>query len=299
MRAVFATVHPLLAEVAAGVDPAALAGARAGWGDWALGILVLGGVVPGLWVYGRLLWRTVAERGRVRAEGFGPTEAGIAAGLATVLVLLIATVGFKGAGVAPEPDGRAIVAGVLLDTAVKLCLVVGLILGLGWRGMNVGEFFGFYRFGAGRVLLTGAGLLAAALPVVYGVMFVTRQWTGPGHGEEEAVRLLNASRGVGPRLAMIVAATVVAPVVEEFLFRGYLYGVMRRYLGLGAGLVLNSALFAAIHLHVPSLGALFVLAVCLTLAYEATGSLLVPMAMHALFNALSVLAILLGTGGGG
>jgi membrane protease YdiL (CAAX protease family) len=34
------------------------------------------------------------------------------------------------------------------------------------------------------------------------------------------------------------------------------------------------------------------LAVCLGLAYEKTGSLLVPMIMHAVFNAVSVGAIL-------
>ena len=58
--------------------------------------------------------------------------------------------------------------------------------------------------------------------------------------------------------------------------------------GVPAGILINAALFAGIHLNAPSFAGLFVLAVCLTLAYEWTGSLLVPMAMHALFNSISI-----------
>jgi membrane protease YdiL (CAAX protease family) len=100
------------------------------------------------------------------------------------------------------------------------------------------------------------------------------------------------------RKAMIltgVLAVVIAPVVEETLFRGYLYGVLKRYLGgIGAGL-LASVLFAAMHLNLAALPALFVLALCLTVAYEATGSLLVNIFMHSLFNLTSLLVIVLAT----
>ena len=52
-------------------------------------------------------------------------------------------------------------------------------------------------------------------------------------------------------------------------------------------------LFAGVHVHLPSFGPLFVLGGCLTLAYEWSGSILVPMTMHALFNffSLSVFSI--------
>jgi membrane protease YdiL (CAAX protease family) len=86
---------------------------------------------------------------------------------------------------------------------------------------------------------------------------------------------------------------VVAPVAEETIFRGYIYGVLKRYTGgLTAG-VISAGMFAAMHLSVSSLPALFVLALCFTLAYEATGSLLVNILMHALFN-LSMFLVLLG-----
>ncbi len=54
----------------------------------------------------------------------------------------------------------------------------------------------------------------------------------------------------------------------------------------------NAALFAAIHLNTASLLPLFVLALCLTLAYEATGSLLIPMVMHSCFNSITFALVL-------
>jgi membrane protease YdiL (CAAX protease family) len=61
--------------------------------------------------------------------------------------------------------------------------------------------------------------------------------------------------------------------------------------GVGAA-VISAGLFAAMHLSVSSLPALFVLALCLTLAYEATGSLLVNIFMHGLFNLWNLLVML-------
>jgi membrane protease YdiL (CAAX protease family) len=88
-----------------------------------------------------------------------------------------------------------------------------------------------------------------------------------------------------------VLAIVIAPFAEEFIFRFFLYGVLKRYFGRGIGLILNALLFGAVHVHLPSLGPLFVLGSCFTLAYEWTGSILVSMTMHALFNFISLSAL--------
>lgn len=290
----------VIAAAAQTADSAAVAGAEAGWPEWLLVGLVLGGFLPGLFIYARLLVRSLKGWGQVASEGFGPLEAGFAAALASLFLFAMVAIGFNGGKgpAAPEPNAHAIVVGVVADTVLKGIIVSGLFIALGWRGRKPAELFGFERHSFRRTLALGAGLLAAALPLVYAAMIVAGHWARPEQGQEEAVRLLTLSEGFAPRMAVILAAVVVAPMVEEFLFRGYLYGVLRRYLGPAAGIALNSALFAGIHLHVPSLGPLFALAVCLTLAYEATGSLLVPMTMHALFNAQSVAFLLLGFGGG-
>ncbi|MDQ6859690.1 MAG: CPBP family intramembrane metalloprotease, partial [Verrucomicrobiota bacterium] len=71
----------------------------------------------------------------------------------------------------------------------------------------------------------------------------------------------------------------------------FLYGVLRRYFGRSVGLVANSFLFAAVHMHLPSLIPLFVLGICFTIAYEWSGSILVSMTMHALFNSMTLIAL--------
>jgi membrane protease YdiL (CAAX protease family) len=105
---------------------------------------------------------------------------------------------------------------------------------------------------------------------------------------------MNASQAsdTGTICLTMLLGVVVAPAAEETIFRGYLYGVLKRYTGGLAAAVLSAALFAAMHLSLSSLPALFILALCFTLAYEATGSLLVNIFMHAFFNLWNFLVVL-------
>ena len=95
------------------------------------------------------------------------------------------------------------------------------------------------------------------------------------------------------RCSIIALATLVAPIAEEFIFRGYLYGVMRRFIGRVPGIALSSLLFAAMHLHLPSMPGLTVLAVTLCLLYERTGSLWANIMVHAMFNTISIVMLLI------
>src|SRR4029077_20014426 len=87
-------------------------------------------------------------------------------------------------------------------------------------------------------------------------------------------------------------AVAVAPVFEEFFFRGFAYPTLKQRWGAWRALMIVSALFTAVPFHVPSMGPLFSLAIGLGLAYELTGSLLAPITMHALFNATNVAMLL-------
>jgi membrane protease YdiL (CAAX protease family) len=92
---------------------------------------------------------------------------------------------------------------------------------------------------------------------------------------------------------IVVAGVIVAPICEEVLFRGYFYPVAKRYMGPGAGAFVTAALFAVSHVNLASLPALLVLALCFIVAYERTGSLLVPISMHAFFNGANLLVLYL------
>jgi membrane protease YdiL (CAAX protease family) len=115
--------------------------------------------------------------------------------------------------------------------------------------------------------------------------------TDPTTDVQEIIKVFERSSSIGQRLPIILLAVVIAPVAEELAFRGYLYGVMRRYFGALPALVFTGVLFAIVHLNIPTLFPLFLLSCLFTVSYEATGSLLVPMTMHALFNTLNLVAI--------
>jgi membrane protease YdiL (CAAX protease family) len=87
---------------------------------------------------------------------------------------------------------------------------------------------------------------------------------------------------------LIGTALVIAPVAEELIFRGYIFGLLCRYVGKWWALLISALFFAAIHAHIPSLAGLLALAITLSLVYEGTGSLWAPILMHSLFNAITV-----------
>jgi uncharacterized protein len=102
---------------------------------------------------------------------------------------------------------------------------------------------------------------------------------------------------------LVFSAGIVAPVLEEMIFRGLLQTSVCNMLGWTRrwGIVIGCAvLFAGIHLSAvswPALPALFVLGLILGWLYERTGSLWPGIVAHAGYNLLSVALLLAGIAG--
>lgn len=97
--------------------------------------------------------------------------------------------------------------------------------------------------------------------------------------------------GTGMALLVVLAVAVVAPIVEEVVFRGFLFPALSRWRGPWVGAVLTALLFGAAHVatYPPQLLPLMVLfgfGACLLLWF--TGSLLPCVALHALNNSIVV-----------
>jgi membrane protease YdiL (CAAX protease family) len=181
------------------------------------------------------------------------------------------------------------------DLAASALFTIGLLLFIAaflrLRGLNLSSLGGFSKIGFGRAIATGAVLMLAAYPLVILAEAVTQNLLRGVPEKQGIVELFNASTTLQQRILIILLAVTVAPVAEEFFFRFFLYGVMKRYFGYGVALVINALLFAAVHAHLPSFAPLFVLGLCFTIAYEWTGSILVSMTMHAIFNAVALTAL--------
>lgn len=84
--------------------------------------------------------------------------------------------------------------------------------------------------------------------------------------------------------------TVLAPLVEELFFRGFLYPVLRRRIGVALGMAVTAFLFALIHesqlAHAwAPLLMLFCVGMVLTLTREITDSVAASTLVHAAYNA--------------
>lgn len=121
-----------------------------------------------------------------------------------------------------------------------------------------------------------------------------------GRRVHEFLQLAGERRSLVP--VIIISAVVVAPLFEEFLFRGCLQTALVGLLTRAAyspatarwlAIVIASLLFALNHGHLWMVPPLFVLSMCLGYAYERSGRLWAPILMHAMFNLISILNFVL------
>ncbi len=183
---------------------------------------------------------------------------------------------------------RHIATGAAVYASVVLFLVGVLV----YRDLSPLRVFGIGQVGFGSVLGRGVLYIAACYPLLVLVQAMVHGASGGDLAPQDVVRFLQDAETPRDRFAVVVMAAAVAPIAEEVIFRGYLYAVAKKYLGSFVALAGTAVLFALLHGHAASVPALFTLAVCLGLAYEMTGSLLVPMIMHAVFNAFQLVVIL-------
>ena len=199
--------------------------------------------------------------------------------------------------VQPLPSLGSLLAGGLLQNgllalAVAVCLRLS---GRGWRtlaGAAGSDRLDRARAAAASGLRGGVMLLAPAW-LLAGVGAGLLQWIAWPVEPQAALQWL-ASGQLGPLrvLVLLLASLVLAPLAEEVVFRGILLPVLSRH---GTrpwrALLLTSLLFAALHLHAGSLLPLLAVGGACGLGFLATGHLLTPIVMHALFNAVSLLAL--------
>ena len=181
------------------------------------------------------------------------------------------------------------------DLIESAALTIGLLLALAGflrlRRFDLNSLGGFSKVGFFRTAITGGVLLLAAYPLVFLADVVTQRLFRSAPEKQAIVEMFSESSTLEQRIFIIVLAVSLAPLAEEFIFRFFLYGVMKHYFGKVVAILASALLFAAVHAHLPSFAPLFVLGSCLAIAYEWSGSILVPMTMHAVFNAITLTAL--------
>lgn len=122
--------------------------------------------------------------------------------------------------------------------------------------------------------------------------------------EQVAVRYLKTSLQ-SPSLQTLALLSIVllAPVIEEFLFRGTLQSYIKKWLGAKAAIILSATCFALFHFsseqglgNLSLIPSLFTFGCFLGYIYERQGSLYASIGLHMAFNLINSLRILFSEG---
>jgi len=248
-------------------------------------LLAVGLCVLAVWIIRRLSHpRKLSLRGTPgRPNSLLPVHILLALALWLSLQLLI-----------PQSDQRARLIGLVILQAVWLavCLAVArrtFRYGLS-RGLGLSMRHWLYDSGRGLVGYLGVFPICIAL---YWMM----RWIWPAT-PEDTHSLLRLLRTVGPawKILAIFSAVVLAPLAEEVFFRGLIQSILRKYtMNPWVAILAASAFFALAHPpQWKDMPALFALSVALGYNYERCGRLYPSILIHAVFNGVSVAAVLLG-----
>lgn len=184
------------------------------------------------------------------------------------------------------------VLGTSMQLASQAVTLLGIVGYLGLRGVLSWRVLGPLRPRPRHVAM-GFGLGLSGIVIVLTLSEIVNQAFGP-YDAPEQYSLQVSTTSVLVLVLTGISAVLLAPMVEELVFRSLLFQSVRRKLGLSAAMVIQALVFAYIHLEVvgnpPAVVGLVALALWLAGSFHRTGSLVVPLVAHATYNA-AVLAL--------
>lgn len=162
------------------------------------------------------------------------------------------------------------------------------------------EQFGLTRLHPIRLLswsLLGFGaVMLIETPLTEATVWVMDAMRLP-HPEQQTVETFRRYTDVSSISEFIFEAVILVPLVEELFFRGFLLTFLKNYTSTWLALVLSAGVFAFVHMNLGAALPLWFLGIALGIAYEHTGSLLLPMGIHACWNLVTALSLLLDKSG--
>lgn len=189
-------------------------------------------------------------------------------------------------------DNELNAATMFLSIILQLMVCAALLFYLrGVRNLNPLDLFGLRRLSLPQTARTALAYMVPTFILVMGVSAGVTHWMQgfwPDLNQQASVEAFKNSSDPVAKTLLVIAAVIVAPIVEETIFRGFIYGVIKRFTDSYFAALCSALLFAVVHFHMASFFPLALLALILCTAYERSGSLAVPMTMHALFNGSSI-----------
>lgn len=216
-------------------------------------------------------------------SNWGPGAAilGVVLALGTGIVM-----GIPAALLGTEADGDLSTAGnVLVQAATALGFLLAPMAIVAQRGASslreILSRLGLRRFAPGAALKWSAAAVGAYLLFA---MFYSLVVTQP---EQEDI-----AEGFGPIPVQVLLIVIAAPISEEILFRGYLFGGLREKLPGWVAALIAGVIFGSLHAltGISAVPPLIFFGFVLCLLYEKTGSIVPCIVLHMLNNSVALLA---------
>lgn len=128
-------------------------------------------------------------------------------------------------------------------------------------------------------------LLTWIINILYGAYLLQKGFTPP---ETDVYTQLLGNVTLFTFILNLLLAGIIAPIMEETLFRGIIFGSLQTYLGKWTAAAVSAAIFSGLHFQVYGFFPRFVLGMVLAYLYMKHKSIYPSMAMHALNNIVAL-----------
>lgn len=155
----------------------------------------------------------------------------------------------------------------------------GTIAQLGWRRRGWRRAFW---------LGIGGGILLFIVVILVGGLL---QHFLPEPAPQPFAELVTTARSFRELFLPLFLGAVLAPLTEEFYFRGFFYPVLKARYGLLAGQLGSSLLFALLHFDLLRFLPLTLGGWGLAYLYERSGSIIAPVVAHGTWNTIMILLL--------
>ncbi len=216
--------------------------------------------------------------------------------LGSIGTIIVDAIGAGGGGSISHPTA---VVSIIGDIVFDLCFVVAAVIMVIVSGGMAGRMPRPAEFGFRRAHLVNAIVTVVLAAIIYYVVTDIYALVFNLHGKDKLPSELSNTHNHAAIVMTAVFVCAVAPICEEFFFRGFLFGTLRKMrvmvaghdLSVGISAVITGILFGLVHTGSASsqyLIPLGFLGFMLCLVRWRTGSLYPCMALHSANNALAL-----------
>ncbi|MGH7217863.1 MAG: lysostaphin resistance A-like protein [Candidatus Microsaccharimonas sp.] len=174
--------------------------------------------------------------------------------------------------------------------AIIYALSIALVIGVPWlikRRATTREELGLHRMPSWMdVIWAPAGMVVYLILTTLVMSFAVQYLTFINFEQAQDTGFAEVTTQFEYILAFI-SLVIIAPIAEEVLFRGYLFGKLRKYVPLWLAILVTSALFAAVHGQWNVALDVFVLSVVMCLLRVVSKSLWPAILLHMMKNGIA------------